>query len=441
MKRGILAIMLIIALALIGLVSAAEMSKCSELDNSVKLNILKLQEQGKTVILKEAEKIIENQYTVFLVDSYGKILKLKNIVNQSWGYDQDKVEFEDYLDHDVYTATITGEGSGRVIVGGITYNLTYSGDYVQVSLPPEDEIYSFENCQPIWCIDSDGGKNDDALGMVNLTKTGIHYEDMCFSINATIEYFCYKNGSLGEEIHNCTSGKMCSDGLCVKCIEKWLCNDLGECENGKRNRTCYDNNMCGTVDDKPPVEYNCTNMGQQHVNNSRQNDTGLVGGDRDSHNCIGSAGYSWCEEKGKCIRIWEENCSVPGGSYDGQDIEGNRTYISRDLERCKVVDYGCEIGLKAFSDNGGCGCEKDERIKVFPNGAKNTAREKYGNVNFNFIILRNSDSTVYELTGEKEGKIFGLFKKKGMISLQVDAGTGEIVKSREPWWVFMASGI
>lgn len=33
-----------------------------------------------------------------------------------------------------------------------------------------------------------------------------------------------------------------------------------------------------------------------------------MGGDRDEHGCIGSAGYVWCEKKQKCIRIWEENC-------------------------------------------------------------------------------------------------------------------------------------
>jgi hypothetical protein len=33
-----------------------------------------------------------------------------------------------------------------------------------------------------------------------------------------------------------------------------------------------------------------------------------VGSDRDSHGCIGSAGYQWCEEKGKCLRSWEEEC-------------------------------------------------------------------------------------------------------------------------------------
>ncbi len=34
----------------------------------------------------------------------------------------------------------------------------------------------------------------------------------------------------------------------------------------------------------------------------------LLGGDRDEHGCIGSAGYSWCEAKQKCLRIWEEKC-------------------------------------------------------------------------------------------------------------------------------------
>ena len=34
----------------------------------------------------------------------------------------------------------------------------------------------------------------------------------------------------------------------------------------------------------------------------------LVGNDRDIHGCIGSAGYSWCEAKQKCLRIWEEPC-------------------------------------------------------------------------------------------------------------------------------------
>lgn len=34
----------------------------------------------------------------------------------------------------------------------------------------------------------------------------------------------------------------------------------------------------------------------------------LVGGDKDEHGCISSAGYSWCESGQKCLRPWEEGC-------------------------------------------------------------------------------------------------------------------------------------
>lgn len=40
------------------------------------------------------------------------------------------------------------------------------------------------------------------------------------------------------------------------------------------------------------------------------NKTELVGSDRDVHGCIGSAGYTWCQIKEKCLRTWEESCSI-----------------------------------------------------------------------------------------------------------------------------------
>jgi len=40
----------------------------------------------------------------------------------------------------------------------------------------------------------------------------------------------------------------------------------------------------------------------------------LVGGDRDEHGCIGSAGYTWCENKQKCLRVWEEKCTTESTS-------------------------------------------------------------------------------------------------------------------------------
>jgi hypothetical protein len=47
----------------------------------------------------------------------------------------------------------------------------------------------------------------------------------------------------------------------------------------------------------------------RHGEESFSEDIGqIVGGDKDEHGCIGSAGYSWCEPKNECLRVWEEKC-------------------------------------------------------------------------------------------------------------------------------------
>jgi len=48
----------------------------------------------------------------------------------------------------------------------------------------------------------------------------------------------------------------------------------------------------------------CRHSGQTFTEDIEQ----IVGGDKDEHGCIGSAGYSWCEPKNECLRVWEEPC-------------------------------------------------------------------------------------------------------------------------------------
>jgi hypothetical protein len=43
----------------------------------------------------------------------------------------------------------------------------------------------------------------------------------------------------------------------------------------------------------------------------------LIGGDKDKHGCLTGAGYSWCEVKNKCLRVWEESCqATPSASEE-----------------------------------------------------------------------------------------------------------------------------
>ena len=43
------------------------------------------------------------------------------------------------------------------------------------------------------------------------------------------------------------------------------------------------------------------------------------GSDWDIKGCIISAGYSWCNILGRCIRVWEESCQIPDNCLGWSD--------------------------------------------------------------------------------------------------------------------------
>jgi hypothetical protein len=67
--------------------------------------------------------------------------------------------------------------------------------------------------------------------------------------------------------------------------------------------------------------------------NQTEADADMVGGDRDAHGCIGSAGYSWCEAKGTCIRSWEEPCEV----VDEDELIKQALYVKNGWEEGAVT--------------------------------------------------------------------------------------------------------
>ena len=55
----------------------------------------------------------------------------------------------------------------------------------------------------------------------------------------------------------------------------------------------------------------------------------LVGNDVDVHGCKGSAGYTWCEPKQKCLRIFEEKCEVLSPTPTVDETESLKTVIKQ----------------------------------------------------------------------------------------------------------------
>jgi len=86
----------------------------------------------------------------------------------------------------------------------------------------------------------------------------------------------------------------------------------------------------------------------------------LVGGDKDVHGCIGSAGYSWCEIKQKCLRVWEESCAeeqnnpAPSVAQKAthmvliQTNMGNITIQTYDTDAPKTVQNFITLAQKGF---------------------------------------------------------------------------------------------
>ena len=289
------------------------------------------------------------------------------------------------------------------------------------------------------CIsDSDGGINYYVSGTLNVNcgtdSNGISpacgiWRDSCSDEKTLIEYYCEGN-NLNDNFKTYTCPSGCKDGACIResgqdsdCLKENESGVYGErsCCHGLKEEVmqtasigsvpriicnkCTGNNC---ISGKSSLNQLCENGKCKNSNNSscefdydcNNNSDTLVGNDSDSHGCKGSAGYSWCEEKKKCLRVWEENCSdeLPG--------EG--------------------------------------KIKILPETASLRARERLGELGFNISLKEtgkgNDTQYYYEAVGRKEVKLFWLFKTKAKIVARIDTQNGNVTKIEKPWWNFLASG-
>jgi len=58
----------------------------------------------------------------------------------------------------------------------------------------------------------------------------------------------------------CFEGQFCREGYCVSpsCKEAWICESWSDCTGGRQYRSCFDENNCGTTEQKPTTSMVCT---------------------------------------------------------------------------------------------------------------------------------------------------------------------------------------
>jgi hypothetical protein len=72
----------------------------------------------------------------------------------------------------------------------------------------------------------------------------------------------------------------------------------------------------------------------------------IVGGDEDTNHCLGSAGYSWCEAKSKCLRVFEEFC--PNAVITLVESIKNQTGVSFTNPENTEFDWYVNDGVNTF---------------------------------------------------------------------------------------------
>jgi hypothetical protein len=80
----------------------------------------------------------------------------------------------------------------------------------------------------------------------------------------------------------------------------------------------------------------------------------------------------------------------------------------------------------------------DKEVKIMPDTASEKAIQTQ-QINKEITVeLKDTGKPIYEVSGKKQVKLFGLFKKEMLIKSEIDGNTGEVISVKKPWWNFFS---
>jgi len=269
---------------------------------------------------------------------------------------------------------------------------------------------------------------------------------------------CVAGGCSGSICSSKTREPIVSNCLWRDCFDKEKYNAKCECVNKQCAWTIdFDNSVNGCMSDSDcKLIYNSCSCEAVLASDSR---TVLEPTDRycDVNDCINQGTRAVCSQN-RCVKrndaysVLGKYCETDSGckidychpnsciTNASEDTQGTCAPPLNLAQECACIVNQC-VAVSSVSDTG------KANVKIMPENAIMKAKERLGELELNTVLKQKRVGNggmirvYYEVAGEKEGKIFGLFSSKGLVRAEVDALSGEIISVRKPWWAFLAKGI
>ncbi len=187
--------------------------------------------------------------------------------------------------------------AGELSMNGVLYNIYFVGvkrNFKPAEMAEKVSNYCEENFEDEKCSKAVGQCKENPRAcrakVLNFCKDNPE-DEKCIDLQST---YCLKNAS---DIR-------CREHLLERCREdpeQLFCKRTGD-----QNRLSIHPAAVRVVTAERGEDFNLP----PKVKPVKNRWGPLVGGDKDKHGCIGSAGYKWCESTEKCFRSWEEECPL-----------------------------------------------------------------------------------------------------------------------------------
>jgi len=141
-----------------------------------------------------------------------------------------------------------------------------------------------------------------------------------------------------------------------------------------------------------------------------------------------------------------ENCTCTGSATKCQLQNGREMTITAGKSGNTIIQTKGEnmsTDVQLYKSDGklyGVFDNETKEVKMMPDQVKEKLREKIRVQLEEEDIELNEDGT-YQVQAKKQARLFGLFRVRERVQIELNAETGEMVRTRNSWWGFLATDV